>query len=414
VEPRTLINALKNLLSVVRQHRWMIATFAVTFMGFALSVLRSLPAIPPEPRAASVLGLVHIPKVGPAWVELGDADGGRGRPVFGVHSIHPEIRIFRETLRPRWWTIERVHPPNPDMDPVEARMEWDGFSFRHQPHDDVTNRVLLPTMIVTGMVKSESKAGFRILERGITVEWSSVRPRWAEPTDLDDLVEQDSERLDGESWSDFFETVGWMFGKRLGLGPLDWLLDRDSLFGVWPCKHWQVVYHRSAKAVSVLHVCHRNVGGVHGNTHVSHSNFIDGPAGLEWLDFAALFQHPFGWQDEVRRLLLDDLRRQGASWTKPEGPPPSIEGFQTRVIGFSEEELAELKFTVSSDGVFVHFEEYEAGSYAEGDYVVLLSWKTLSPWARPDVMEAFATGPALPGMPLESLPWMGESASARP
>ena len=124
---------------------------------------------------------------------------------------------------------------------------------------------------------------------------------------------------------------------------------------------------------------------------------------MEWLDFAALFQHPFGWQDEVRRLLLEDLRRQGASFAQPGGPPSSIEEIQGPVLRFTEEDLAELKFTLSSDGVFVHFEEYEAGCYVEGDYVVMLPWKTLSPWVRPDVIQVFEAYPALPGIPINLL-----------
>lgn len=380
--------------SAVRRFRWIFTALALTVIGLAIPLLRPLPSELPSPRGGSALGLVEIPGIGPAWVEMGNVNQNQGRPVLRVHALHPEIRIYPEFGQVRWWSVHRYHPPNPDSDSTEVRMEWDGYSFHLQPGEGQTNTIRLVPRVVTGMVETASKSGFQIRDRGVAVEWSSHRPRWAEPTALDKKVEQDAERMEKESWDEFFDRVRFIFGNRLGLA----IFDSETLFGIWPCERWKVIYHRSAKAVSVLHVCYRNVGGAHGNTHVAHSNFIDGVAGVEWLDFAALFKQPFGWQDEVRRLLLEDLRRQGASWAQAEGPPPSIEEFQGPVLRFNEEDLAELKFTISSDGVFVHFEEYEAGSYAEGDYVVLLSWKKLSPWVRPDVIQALEAYPALPGI----------------
>jgi hypothetical protein len=92
---------------------------------------------------------------------------------------------------------------------------------------------------------------------------------------------------------------------------------------------------------------------------------------------------------------MEELRRQGASWVQPEGPPTILEKSKAPTLELSDGELATLKFTASSAGVFVHFEEYEAGTYAEGEYMVLLPWKTLAPWVRPEVVEAFTTDHAL-------------------
>jgi hypothetical protein len=396
---KPILNGVQRFQSAVRRFRWIFAALALTVIGLAIPLLQPLPSELPSPRGGSALGLVEIPGIGPAWVEMGNVNQDQGRPVLRVHALHPEIRIHPEFGQVRWWSAQRVHPANPDSDSVVARLEWDGHSFNLQSGDGNTNSIRLVPRVVTGMVEIASKSGFQIRDRGVAVEWSSHRPRWAEPTALDEKVEQDAERMEKESWDEFFDRVRLIFGNRLGLA----IFDSETLFGIWPCERWKVIYHRSAKAVSVLHVCYRTVGGAHGNTHVAHSNFIDGAVGVEWLDFAALFKQPFGWQDEVRRLLLEDLRRQGASWAQAEGPPPSIEEFQGPVLRFNEEDLAELKFTISSDGVFVHFEEYEAGSYAEGDYVVLLSWKKLSPWVRPDVIQALEANPALPGTPIDLL-----------
>ena len=401
VNSTSVLSGVQKIQSLIRRFRWIFAALALTLIGLAIPLLQPLPTELPSPRVGSTLGLVEIPGIGPAWVEMGNVNQDQGRPVLRVHALHPEIRIYPEFGQVRWWSVHRYHPPNPnpDSDSIEARLEWDGYAFLLQPSDGQTNKIRLVPRLITGMVETASKSGFNIRDRGVAVEWSSHRPRWADPTALDEMVEQDSQRMEKESWDEFFDGVRLIFGNRLGLK----IFDSETLCEFCPCERWKVIYHRSAKAVSVLHVCYRNVGGVHGNTHIAHSNFIDGPAGVEWLDFAALFQHPFGWQDEVRRLLLEDLRRQGASFAQPGGPPSSIEEIQGPVLRFTEEDLAELKFTLSSDGVFVHFEEYEAGCYVEGDYVVMLPWKTLSPWVRPDVIQVFEAYPALPGIPINLL-----------
>ncbi|MEY4325355.1 MAG: hypothetical protein RIS24_1526 [Verrucomicrobiota bacterium] len=394
---KPILNGVSKIQSVVRRFRWIFTVLALALIGLAIPLLQPLPTELPRPRTGSALGLVQIPGIGPAWVEMGVSIPVRGRSVLRVHALHPEIRIHPEFGQVRWWSAQRVHPANPDSDSVVARLEWDGHSFNLQSGDGNTNSIRLVPRVVTGMVEIASKSGFQIRDRGVAVEWSSHRPRWAEPTALDEKVERDSVRMEKESWDEFFAGVRLIFGNRLGLA----IFDSEALSGIWPCERWKVIYHRSESAISVLHVCYRNVGGVHGNTHISHSNFIDGPAGVEWLDFATLFQHPFGWQDEVRRLLLEDLRRQEASWAQEAGPPLEVEEIQGPTLRFSEDELANLKFTLSSEGVFVHFEEYEAGTYAEGNYVVLLPWKALSPWVRRDIIAAFKIDPSLPGIPID-------------
>ena len=148
----------------------------------------------------------------------------------------------------------------------------------------------------------------------------------------------------------------------------------------------------------MLHGNDQYLYGAHGRRQVAVSNHIDGPAGVEWLDFAALFTRPRGWQDDVRRVILEDWRRQCASWVQPKSPEKADPEFQTPTLELTEVELAKLKFTASSAGVFVHFEEYEARSYAEGDYVVLLPWNNLETWIRPEVVEAFKAAPAPPGI----------------
>jgi hypothetical protein len=73
--------------------------------------------------------------------------------------------------------------------------------------------------------------------------------------------------------------------------------------------------------------------------------------------------------------------------------------FQGALLKLDDEDLDALRFTASSAGVFAHFEEYEAGSYAEGDYVVHLPWASLAPWVRPEVVAAFTSTPGTPAIP---------------
>jgi hypothetical protein len=64
--------------------------------------------------------------------------------------------------------------------------------------------------------------------------------------------------------------------------------------GAWPCELWTPECHRSLKAISVLHGNDQYLDGAHGRRQVAVSNHIDGPASVEWLDFAALFTRPEG------------------------------------------------------------------------------------------------------------------------
>ena len=330
---------------------------------------------------------------------------GRGatrqtRAAWAIHSMDPHVRIFSDSSRlGRVWQVHRVHP-SPSND-HEAELTWDGRAFRYRPttNDSNPSTVLVPEP-VTDLRTVEFQSGFQLFDRGVELAWSARRPEWIPASPLDLKVQQDSERFEKESWVDYFDSVREMVGNRPGLE----LFKADPMSGSWPCELWMVVYHRGSKAISVLHGKDQYLGGAHGQRQVSHSNYIDGPAGVERLDFAALFTRPRGWQDEVRQMIVKDLRRQGALWVQPEFRENAQAEMRTPMLELTEAEMADLKFTASPEGVFVHFEEYEAGSYAEGDYVVLLPWKHLEALVRPGVVDAFKMAPALPGIPSRR-PW---------
>jgi len=360
--------------------------------------LRPLPTSLPAPRPGAVLGLMQLPGLGPVWVELGSSRADDTRLVLGLESLHPTFRIVPSLGTEGEWSI--VQPHGSDSETVMATMTWDGRAFLHRPSGDPGHSVRIAPHQVGGIEVLESASGMMVLGRGNELSWSSRRPVWWDAGVLDRAVDEDIRRGDLESWDEFFDTFRWMVGSRPWLS----FLNDSSTHGVWPCERRRVIYHRSARAVSLLHVCHRNLGGVHGNNHMIPLNLIEGPSGVERLDFAGLFRQRSGWQDTVRRWLWNDLSRQRASWTRPEtGAPPEDPMKPGHPLHWSDEELATLRFTVSPDGVFVHFEEYEAGTYAEGAYVVLLPWRVLAPWVRPEVLEALRAKPVLPDIRLEGI-----------
>ena len=372
-------------------------TLVAAVTGLVLLLQQPMPPVPPAPQMGGVLALISVPQVGPAWVELGEARRDQSRPVLAIRSIHPTVRIFpdHEQLG-RKWRVSPVHELGSQEN--DAEMIWTGQSFRHVTTSGNTNTTVLTPEPVTGLRSIESNSRFYFGAQGMGIDWSSRRPEWIPASPLDQKVRQDSDRLEAELWKGFSETIIASLGNRPKIG----LFNANSMSVIWQCELWQVVYHRSPNAVSVLHGQYQYLGDAHGRRHVAHSNFIQGPTGIESLDFAALFVNPMGWQGEVKDRLMEELRRQGASWVQPEGPPTILEKSEAPTLELSDGELATLKFTASSAGVFVHFEEYEAGTYAEGEYMVLLPWKTLAPWVRPEVVEAFTTDHALPEDALES------------
>jgi len=361
----------------------------------AVRMLQPLPSVPPVAPAGGVLAQLTVPGVGPAWVELGEPGPHQSRPALAVRSIHPQVRFFPDLEQAgRAWGVYRVHTPETQQE-REAELRWDGQVFRYHATSGEAQATVLTPEPVAGLRSTATRAGFRLFERGVAVTWSARRPEWATGSALGRKVEEDSQRWESQVWTEFFDAVREQHGARPGLE----FFKPDAMSGEWPCELWQVVYHHSPRAVSVLHGQYQYLGGAHGRRHVSPATVIGGPSGVEWLDFGALFTRPRVWHAEVRRRLLEELRRQGASWAQTEGPPQVVVELQGDLLTLGEEELDTLRFTASSAGVFVHFEEYEAGSYAEGDYVVHLPWASLAPWVRPEVVAAFTSTPGTPAIP---------------
>jgi len=380
----------------MKRSMWMTVLLALVLATFGGGLLRPLPKDLPPHRIGGVLGLLNLPEVGPVWVELGAARADQTRPLLRVQVLHPGLTDSGIPAEGGTLTIGRVRGSDDRSELVS--MEWDGRAFQCTFADGSGHAVRLAPRWVADLRISESRSGFLAFGRGCEVNWTSHRPDWWDPSPLDEAYDQHAARLEQQSWTEFFDTMRWMVGNRPGLNVFGDTSDQN----IWPCERWRVTYHRSAKALSVLTVCYRNMGGVHGNTHFFPANLMDGPMGVEWLEFASLFRQPWGWQDEVRRWLMQDLRRQGATWIPDDGTIPASIFGEPR-LDLSDQRLARLCFSLSPDGVFVHFEPYEAGTYAEGTYVVLLPWRRLMPWIRPEILEAIEVQPALPDLRLPPL-----------
>ncbi len=369
--------------------RWGLGALVLALAGVGAVLHQPVPTVLPSPRHDGLLALVEIPQAGPAWAMLGAAKSWGGRTAFRVDPLHPEIRIRQvDGEVGAAWTVRRTGDVSAEL----GVLRWDGRSLRFFPAEPTNEVLVLPLREVTALTFVEAKAGLRIFERGMSGQFSSLRPSWHAPGQLDRMLEKKSAERDTRAFGDFSELFSETAGDRPG-----WKVFADtSDHRTWWCESWQVVYHRSAGALSVLRCGYDDGGGAHGCYGSTGSNFIEGAEGIESLNFADLFWDPNGWQADVRRLLLEDLRRQGASWAQPEGPPPILGS----MLALDAEELEGLDFTASADGVFVHFDPYEAGCYLEGWYIVALPWRALTPWVRADVVEAFTATPAIPGVPI--------------
>ena len=398
---------------MMNPQRWLLVAAVMATVGFAILMSKPLPSELPSRRSVGVLSLIRLPQAGPAWVELGETRADQTRALLGIHSLHPEVRIIPDPCIEIVWSVERGRKQ-------EARLLWNGRQFRYQPTKGDTHETLLTPKPVTDLTLIESDPAPTLFERGFVVEWTSRRPAWNPSSPLDRMIQQVSERLEAESWSEFFGEVRSVFGSRLGLELIEAYPGGNfsSRHRLWPARLTEVFYHRSPKAVSALHRSSRYLGGDRSARSISHSNFIDGTNGVERLEFNALFTGTHGWQETVQRWVLEDLRRQRVPWDAQEGTLPTENNEQRSIQKLTDEGVARLDFTASVDGVFLHFGEFAtyshfgerlANHHGKRDYVVLLPWKILAPWVRPEVVEAFTMTPAVPSSTLQEM-----SATDRP
>jgi Protein of unknown function (DUF3298) len=120
-------------------------------------------------------------------------------------------------------------------------------------------------------------------------------------------------------------------------------------------------------------------GGAHGNGGSSGLNFVTYQGKARELQLADLFVPGGKWEKRLSDLCLADLKQQGASWT--------LNGTTTNFT-FSDDSA----FSVSPAGLIFYFAPYAVGSYAEGEFEVILPWPSLRGYFRSNSL------PAWPGL----------------
>ncbi len=150
---------------------------------------------------------------------------------------------------------------------------------------------------------------------------------------------------------------------------------RDELEGIWRwpelgasgewdlgCR-WTIVW-RTNRLISLLEHYSSYTGGAHGNYGRRGANFQWIGGRLRELTLADFFRHDSGWQQRLAALVIDDLRRQKASGSD----------------GIDADDPAGFNFTFTPQGLQLHFDPYDVGSYAEGSFTVHLPWELLAPY----------------------------------
>jgi hypothetical protein len=128
------------------------------------------------------------------------------------------------------------------------------------------------------------------------------------------------------------------------------------------------------------------LGGAHGNTEVVPRNFAIGPDGaVQPVGLWDLLSRSPQAERELSRLLLADLRRQGASAVKRGEIKSFVEGLAADGI----------PFTVRPAGLVFHFPPYAVGAYAEGAFEVRVPNPALAPFIRGDGALAGRRPPAV-------------------
>lgn len=129
--------------------------------------------------------------------------------------------------------------------------------------------------------------------------------------------------------------------------------------------------------VSLLHVHYEDGGGAHGNTGFSAANYlISGDGAVHPFRLWDALQKSPANIDKLVKALFADLKRQKASSV--------LDGsFTGKNL---TEQLVGDKATVTliAAGLVFTFAPYEVGSYAEGDYRVVIPNKLLAELYRPD------------------------------
>jgi hypothetical protein len=129
------------------------------------------------------------------------------------------------------------------------------------------------------------------------------------------------------------------------------------------------------RRVSLLCMDYEYAGGAHPNTEFSTLNFhLAGDGTPRVLGIWDILQQKPGSMDAVSKALIDDLKRQKASFVRD----GSIKDFHKELT------QGALPYLIVPAGLAFKFSPYAVGPYVEGDFRVVIPNRALAPYFRRD------------------------------
>ena len=126
----------------------------------------------------------------------------------------------------------------------------------------------------------------------------------------------------------------------------------------------------STTMVSVACDAWQYLGGAHGMHGTTGHNYFVMDSGAEAIELSGILNQPDEGSVAIASFALVDLREQGATLIED----GIVNELEPRHLS---------NFTFTPDGLVLHFAPYIVGSYAEGDYEVVLDYTVLRPLLRP-------------------------------
>ena len=161
----------------------------------------------------------------------------------------------------------------------------------------------------------------------------------------------------------------------------------DDLEPPWNTEIRSRITYFSPEIISIASTSYAYTGGAHGNYAETGETYVTADGKLRQLRLGDLFRTGSAYVARLSDACMASLRKQGALWIR--------DGSVTR---FKEEDISE--FTVSPQGVSIHFSPYEVGCFAEGSYMVTIPWKDLrdilGPLPEINKLAALTAGPIPP------------------
>jgi hypothetical protein len=211
--------------------------------------------------------------------------------------------------------------------------------------------------------QTKTVRGATLGERGRTLTSTVVVPRW-EPANAWEAGAIDSQRrfIGSEPWlTPWYDLEDvWMSWREGGWGPNQWEAeDRLSVVCLTP------------ELLSVLQHHWEYTGGAHGNYGTSALTWyrVSGTGAVQEVRLPELFRSASPWKARLLEVLADAYVEARRGRFDDESPPEAA--------ALTEGHL-DYAWAVTPAGLRFYYPPYELGSYAEGEYVLLVPWAKIA------------------------------------